>query len=68
MSPILNALRNTVQTLVAIGEVVTGFAINVRKRVKTKITRDFFTPITYIKVKNLLTDKKYQRLIRSQRN
>ena len=63
MSPILNALRNTVQTLVAIGEVVTGFAINVRKRVKTKITRDFFTPITYIKVKNLLTDKKYQRLI-----
>mgnify|MGYP003120678292 CR=1 FL=1 len=63
MSPILNALRNTVQTLVAIGEVVAGFAINVKKQVKTKVTRDFFTPITYIKVKNLLTDKKYQRLI-----
>ena len=34
-----------------------------KKQVKTKVTRDFFTPITYIKVKNLLTDKKYQRLI-----
>ena len=63
MTPIVNALRNTVQTLVAIAEVVTGFAINVRKQVKTKITKDFFTPITYIKVKNLLTDSKYQRLI-----
>jgi len=63
MSPIFNALKNTMQTLVEIGEVVTGFAINVKKQVKTKVTRDFFTPITYIKVKNLLTDKKYQRLI-----
>ena len=66
MSPLFNALRNTVQTLVAIAEVVTGFAINIRKQVKTKITKDFFTPITYIKVKNLLTDKKYQRLINEQ--
>lgn len=66
MSPLLNALRNTVQTLVAIAEVVTGFAINIRKQVKTKITKDFFTPITYIKVKDLLTDSKYQRLINEQ--
>ena len=63
MSPILNALRDTVQTLVTIAQVVAGFAINVRKQVKTKITKDFFTPITYVKVKDLLTDSKYQRLI-----
>ena len=63
MSPILNALKKTVQTLVTIGEVVSRFAFNVKKRVKTKVTRDFFTPITFIKVKNLLTDEEYQRLI-----
>tara|TARA_Y100001972_G_C7612273_1_gene306953 strand:+ start:90 stop:1121 length:1032 start_codon:yes stop_codon:yes gene_type:complete len=63
MSPILNALKKTVQTLVTVAEVVSRFAFNVKKRVKTKVTRDFFTPITFIKVKDLLTDEEYQRLI-----
>ena len=63
MTPLIKALNSTVQTLVTIKEVVAGFAINVREQVRKEITKDFFTPLTYIKVKDLLTDKKYQRLI-----
>ena len=63
MSPLIKALNSSVQTLVSIADVVTELAINIKKQVKRKITKDFFTPITYIKVKDLLTDKKYQRLI-----
>ena len=63
MSPLIKALNSSVQTLVTIADVVTELAINIKKQVKRKITKDFFTPITYIRVKDLLTDKKYQRLI-----
>jgi len=51
------------ETLVTIYQVVTGFAIGVRKQIKITLNRESFTPITYIKVEDLLTDNKYQRLI-----
>ena len=51
------------ETLVTIYQVVTGFAIGVKKQIKIKLNRESFTPITYIKVEDLLTDNKYQRLI-----
>ena len=63
MTPLIKALNSSVQTLVTIKEVVTKLAINIKKQVKRKITKDFFTPINYIKVKDLQTDIKYQRLI-----
>ena len=49
-------LDNSVQTLVTIADVVSTFAINVRKQVKRPITDNFFTPIQYIAVEDLLTD------------
>ena len=63
MSPLIKALNSSVQTLVTIADVVTELAINIKKQVKRKITKDFFTPITYIRVKDLLTDKKYAPLL-----
>ena len=56
-------LNNSVQTLVTIADVVSTFAINVRKQVKRPVTDNFFTPIEYIAVEDLLTDQKYQRLV-----
>tara|TARA_Y100000592_G_scaffold58336_1_gene91387 strand:- start:43 stop:1074 length:1032 start_codon:yes stop_codon:yes gene_type:complete len=59
-------LNNSVETLVTIADVVSTFTINVRKQVKRRVTDNFFTPIRYIAVKDLLTDQKYQRLVNNK--
>ena len=41
MSPLIKALNSSVQTLVTIADVVTELAINIKKQVKRKITKDF---------------------------
>ena len=51
------------QPLVPISSVVAQLDINIKKQVQRSITEDAFTSITYIKVKYLFTDQKYQRLI-----
>ncbi len=58
--------QSVVQSLVTISSIVAGLAINIKKQVQRRITEDAFTPIIYIKVKDLLTDQKYQRLINAR--
>ena len=41
------------ETLVTIYQVVTGFAIGVKKQIKINLNKGSFTPITYIKVEDL---------------
>lgn len=64
MTNFLNSVVDPLlQKLVGIAQIVKSFSINTLKVARDTISRNDFTPITFIKLKDLLSDGKYQRLV-----
>ena len=51
------------QKLVGIAQLVKSFSINLKNKAQRVISRSDFTPITFLKLKDLVSDGKYQRLV-----
>ena len=51
------------QKLVGIAQLVKSFSINLKNKAQRDISRSDFTPITFLKLKDLVSDGKYQRLV-----
>ena len=64
MTNFLNSVVDPLlQKLVGVAQIVKSFSINTLKVTRDIISRNDFTPITFIKLKDLTSDGKYQRLV-----
>ena len=64
MTNFLNSVVDPLlQKLVGIAQLVKSFSINLKNKAQIVISRSDFTPITFLKLKDLVSDGKYQRLV-----